>query len=387
METKPIRIGISANEDSGDMLGAKLIRSLRAQTDRPIEVVGMGGALLQQEGCRLLVSIDEAKAFKLESLSSVWNMLSLRRSLKNDFLSWRPDVFIGLDAPDFNLPLAKQLRSSGIRTIQYVGPSVWYWRSGRVRDVAKAVDAILLLFPFERDYYKDVPVQAEVTGHPAVDELEVSTETKTARQKLNLETDKPMLGLMMGSRDRELSLLTEDFLRTAMICQKQLPTLRLLANLQSEKHIAYVTQMHKSLCPDLPLTLLKDRSSDVMRAADALLLCSGTVTLEAMLLARPMVVAYRVQPLVFCILKLLFHRFRPLTCFSLPNIIAGRRLVPEFFQKQVCPSQLSIPLLRLLSDSAEAAVQRDAFIQLRDILPTRAADQAARVVLRQLEAR
>ena len=389
--TSTIRVGIVANEDSGDKLGATLLHSLRRQTDARIEAVGMGGPLMEQEGCRLLASVAEVRSYKPELFSSLRQMLALRRRLADYFLTYRPDVFIGLDAPDFNLPLARRLRASGIRTMQYVGPSIWYWRPGRVRQVARAVDEVLLLFPFEKPYYEKVPVRATVTGHPLVDELQPTSPelTAAAKRKFHLAPDVPVLGLMMGSRDRELSALTEDFLRTAVLCQQKIPALHCLVGLQSTQQAEFVQQLRNTLCPELPLTVWPGQAIDVMRAADALLLCSGTVTLEAMLLAKPMAVAYRMPRMLFY-LYLLFLRLSwppslSLPPFSLPNIIAGRRLVPEFIQQQVCPSQLAPVLLRLLTEPAAAAAQRDAFIRLRSTLPLQASDQAARAVCRQLD--
>ena len=372
-----LRVGIVAGEASGDALGAGLVRALALQAGA-LQVEGVGGACLREAGCRILWPVERLAIHGVgEALVRLPGVLRLQRDLRRHFRQQLPDLFIGVDAPDFNLPLAKALRGLGIRTAQYVSPSVWAWRPGRVHQVARAVELLLTLFPFEAACYQEIPLRVEYVGHPLAEDLSRGEgDREEARARLGLQGTGPLIGLLPGSRLGELERHWPLFLETARWCRRRRPGLRFAAALLDPAHLEFCRARAPT---DLPLRCLRGHSLDLMRAADVLLVASGTATLEAMLLQCPMVVAYRISRLN----HLIAHctRLRRLRYIALPNLLAGRELVPEFIQHKMVPEAMGAALLRWLEDAAAVRRLREECLLLQRSLRAGGARRAARHLL------
>lgn len=342
-----LRIGIVAGEASGDLLGAQLIKDLKEKYS-DIEVVGIGGKHLIKNGCKSLYNIERLSVVGIvEVLGRYIELLWIRNKLINYFLEYRPDVFIGIDAPDFNLTLEEKLREQGIKTVHYVSPSVWAWRENRLKKISRAVDLILVLFPFELPYYDKNNIAARFVGHPLAVQLNKEFDKNETRQDLGLPEDKTIIALMPGSRRNELKQHTEIFLRTALWCQQRHENLYFVTNLIDEHARDNFNQSINEICPELPISTFTGDSLRVMQASDQLLLASGTITLEAMLLKKPMVVAYRVSWFTYQI----FSRLNHAAYAALPNLLAGKLLVPECLQDNCTVEKLGAELLIWMSNS------------------------------------
>ena len=371
---KPLRIGMVAGEASGDALGAELIGALRAQ--RPDAVFeGVAGERMRAAGCRALAEVEDLSVMGLaEVLGRLPSLLRLRRRLRRHFLATPPDLFVGIDAPDFNLGLERRLKRAGIRTAHYVSPSVWAWRRYRVRRIARSTDRVLTLFPFEADFYRAHGVDAEFTGHPLVDRIPAAPGRERARRLLGLAGAAPCIALLPGSRRSEVERLLPLFLETARHCVARRPGLRFVLPVAGPWLAASVRQVLRQGFGDVPLTVIDGRAHEAMAAADAVLLASGTATLECLLLERPMVVAYRLHPVTFH----LIHPLLSTPWVALPNLLAARELVPEFLQGAARPAVLGDALLDALQgDEALLAAYRD----IRAHLGRDAAATAARSLL------
>ncbi|MCC7516095.1 MAG: lipid-A-disaccharide synthase [Pseudomonadales bacterium] len=371
-----IRVGIVAGEASGDILGAGLIRALRAVHPDMI-VEGIGGPLMMAEGCHSFFPQDRLAVMGLlEPLKRLPELLRIRRFLREYFLQNPPDVFIGIDSPDFNLSLEQSLREAGIKTVHYVSPSVWAWRQGRLEKIARAVDLVLTLFPFEEAFYRQHAQQfpalrAVCVGHPLADSIPLNVDSAAARTALALPQDKTIVALLPGSRAGEVGRLGRLFLDVAQWCVARKTALHFVmpaASAAREQQLRAVLQDY----PDLPLTLVSGQSHHCMAASAAVLMASGTTTLEAMLLKRPMVVAYRMASMSYAIIS----RLLKVPYVALPNLLANEKLVPEFLQQDATVENLGAALLRWL-DSAHAvqAVQQRFDVMHRDL--RRDADHSA----------
>ena len=335
-----LRIGIVAGEASGDLLGAQLIKDLKEKYS-DIEVVGIGGKHLIENGCKSLFNIERLSVVGIvEVLGRYVELLGIRNKLTNYFLENRPDVFIGIDAPDFNLTLEENLRKQGIKTVHYVSPSVWAWRENRLKKISRAVDLMLVLFPFELPYYDKCNIAARFVGHPLALQLNKTFDKNETRQALGLPTDKIIIALMPGSRRSELKQHTAIFLKTALWCQQRYENLYFVTNLIDEHARDIFNQSINEICPELPISIFTGDSRRVMQASDQLLLASGTITLEAMLLKKPMVVAYRVSWFTYQI----FSRLNHAAYAALPNLLAGKLLVPECLQHNCTVEKLGAEL-------------------------------------------
>lgn len=339
-----LHIGIVAGEISGDILGADLISSIIKQ--RPDAVItGVGGEQLKKTGCQLLYPLDRLAVMGIsEVFGRYFELLKLRRSIRDYFIANPPDVFIGVDAPDFNLPLERMLREHGIKTIHYVSPSVWAWREYRLRAIARSVDLMLILFPFEKSCYEQRGIPVCFTGHPLARKTALLPDRMGARQRLGLAADKTMIAIMPGSRKNELERHVKPFLEALNLCNQQLENLCFASSLADAEARSYVEYMAGIIAPALQLSVYTDQAHDVMEAADVILLASGTVALEAMLLKRPMVVAYKVNWLTCQLAKRLLR----VPYVSLPNLLAGRLIVPECLQQECTPEILTRELLNWL---------------------------------------
>ncbi|MGV0005907.1 MAG: lipid-A-disaccharide synthase [Candidatus Porifericomitaceae bacterium WSBS_2022_MAG_OTU9] len=384
MSAASFKLAIVANEHSGDALGASLVEALRRQLGgRQLQVRGMGGELLAAAGCELVYSSDEVRGWAggfFSSVLMVKRLLAVRKALAADFCQWQPDVFVGVDASDFNLTLARQLRVAGIRTVQYVSPSVWCWRTSRKYKVAKSVHLLLALYSFEKQLYAGLPLKVTVVGHPMADIVK-PVDMVEARTGLGLG-EGALLGVMFGSRSRELDQLAVVFAQTAAYCHASLPQLQCITSTVSAEFANRIEDIWRQHAPQVPLRIEQGRTHKVMAACDALLVCNGTVALEATFLQKPMVSAYRLANSI----AILFMLFSPVFILllmgrrwlCLPNIIAGRSVVPEFMQWRARPKAISDAVLGLLR-SSKASPQE--LSQLVASMPTNCSDKAAAAVL------
>jgi lipid-A-disaccharide synthase len=370
--TDLMRVALVAGEASGDILGAGLMQALKAQYPQ-IEFIGVGGPLMQAQGLTSYFPMERLAVMGLvEVLGRLPELLSRRKRLIRTLIDAKPDVFIGIDAPDFNLTVELKLRQAGIKTVHYVSPSVWAWRQKRVLKIREACDLMLTLFPFEAQFYQDHQVPVRFVGHPLADTIPQQADRHSARDALNLLQDQPVVALLPGSRGGEVARLGSLFLDAAVRLRTLRPGIQFVLPCASPERRAQLEQM--LVGRDLPLTLLDGRSHDALAACDAVLIASGTATLEALLYKRPMVVAYKVAPLTYRILK----RLVTSAYISLPNLLAERLLVPEMIQDAATPEALA-QLLAPLLDGGE--VQTEGFDVIHRALRRDASVQAATAVL------
>ncbi|MDO9617610.1 MAG: lipid-A-disaccharide synthase [Pseudomonas sp.] len=370
--TDLMRVALVAGEASGDILGAGLMQALKAQYPQ-IEFIGVGGPLMQAQGLNSYFPMERLSVMGLvEVLGRLPELLSRRKRLINTLIAAKPDVFIGIDAPDFNLTLELKLRQAGIKTVHYVSPSVWAWRQKRVLKIREACDLMLTLFPFEAQFYQDHQVPVRFVGHPLADTIPQQADRAAAREALNLAQNQPVVALMPGSRGGEVSRLGSLFLDAAVRLRTLRPGIQFVLPCSSPERRAQLEQM--LVGRDLPLTLLNGRSHEALAACDAVLIASGTATLEALLYKRPMVVAYKVAPLTYRILK----RLVTSAYISLPNLLAERLLVPEMIQDAATPEALAQLLAPLLNGGE---VQTEGFDVIHRALRRDASVQAAQAVL------
>ena len=373
-----MRIGMVAGEASGDILGADLLAALAARES--IESRGIAGPEMIAAGCDAQYSSDRLAVMGLaEVLKHLPDLLKVRRVLREQMLDWQPDVFVGIDAPDFNLGVEKWLKLRGVKTVHYVSPSVWAWRASRAARIGASADRVLTLFPFEPEIYAQYGVDAVFVGHPLADRIPDSVDPKPLRAELALDPAAPVLAILPGSRMSEVSRLVTPFLQTAAWLQQRIPDLQCVIPLAGNHLRAPIERARAAVAPELPLRLVEGRSRDAMAAADAVLLASGTAALEAMLLKRPMVVSYRLAALTYAIVRT--FRLLKVDRVSLPNVLAGQPLVPELMQGRATPEYLGPALLELLESDAARAAQIEPFHELHQLLRRDASARAAEAVL------
>ena len=372
-----LRVGIIAGESSGDNIAADLIAAIRERVPDAV-FTGIAGPRMQAAGCASLAPMEQLSVMGLaEVLSHLPGLLALRRRMCRHFITERPDIFIGVDAPDFNLALERRLKQAGIPVLHYVSPSVWAWRQYRVRKIAASTDCILTLFPFEERFYHDHNVQARFVGHPLADRIADSVDRQQAREHLQFDHAGALVALLPGSRLGEVRRLAPDFIRAAVWCAGQRPDLRFVVPLATPRCRQAFEQALAEVGADRPLTLLDGQGLEAMAAADAVLLASGTATLECLLLKRPMAVAYRVAPLTYQLARRLVRT----RYFSLPNLLADRPLVREFIQHEVTAENLGRELLALLQDTRRIADMMEQFNRIHATLCRDASQVAADTVL------
>lgn len=377
MPNRPLTIGLVAGETSGDILGAGLIRALKAQCPGA-RFVGVAGPLMQAEGCEAWYEMEELAVMGVvEVLERLPRLLKIRRDLTRRFSELKPDVFVGIDAPDFNITLEGRLKQHGIRTIHYVSPSVWAWRQKRVFKIGKATNLVLAFLPFEKAFYDRFNVPCRFIGHTMADAMPLQPDRLAARAVLGIAPDARCLALLPGSRNAEVEMLSADFLKTALQLRSHYPDLEVVVPLVNAKRRAQFERIKAEVAPDLPAHLLDGKGREAMIASDAALLASGTAALECMLAKCPMVVGYRMQPLTFW----LAERLVKTPYVSLPNLLAGRELVTELLQHDCVPAKLAAALLPLLEDSPESARLKQTFLELHQSIRCGADQQAAQAVL------
>ena len=377
------RIAIVAGEVSGDRLGAGLIRAVHARHPE-IRFVGIAGPLMQAAGAEAWLQSEELAIMGLaEVVRHLPRLRRIIRQLEARLLADPPDLYIGIDAPDFNLRIERTVRAAGIPTVHYVSPSVWAWRSGRVRMLREACDNVLCLLPFEAEFLQRHQVPAVFVGHPLADELPADPDPAPARRELGLPMAGRVVALMPGSRSGELERLGPVFAETASWLKSRLPDVVFVAPMATPELRTRFAAQWQQATGGLPIQLVDGQSHTAMTAADAILLASGTATLEAMLLNRPMVVAYRISPLSYALVKL--FRLIHVQYMALPNLLADEALVPEFVQGQVEPATLGAALLELLERPENRQHLTGRFRQLGESLRHAASERAADTVLAMLK--
>ena len=375
---RPLRFALAAGEASGDTLGAGLIEAIRALAPDS-EFVGMAGPKMIAAGCEPWYRSEEIAVMGFfEVLPHLRRILALRRELIGRIEHAQVDAFIGIDAQDFNKPAEAQLKRAGIKTVQYVSPQVWAWRQSRVATIREAVDLVLCVLPFEPKFYAAHGVNAKFVGHPLADAIPLEIDKAAARAKLGFPLDKPVLAVLPGSRRSEVSRLSAPFMATAAWLESRVPGLTVAVAIASDS----IAELFHEATFGLDVSrakLIPQKAREIMAAADVVLTASGTASLEALLTKRPMVVAYKMVPLTYWLLRRL--GVSKLPYFSLPNLLAGRALVPEFVQGQVRPDVLGPAVLGALDGTGLKPGWYDAFADIHRQLRCDASASAAREVL------
>ena len=378
---KALRIGIVAGESSGDTLGAALITALRARVPQ-LKCFGVAGPKMIAAGCEAWASSEELAMMGFtEPLLHLPRLLKLRSMLTSRLGTLRPDVFVGIDAPAFNLGLEKRLKARGLKTVQYVSPQVWAWRQGRVRTMSKACDLVLCLLPFETDFYSQHGVPAVFVGHPLADQIPLEVDRAAARGELGIDSARTVVALLPGSRMGEVERLGADFAAAAAWIASRRPDIRFVAPMASARVRAAFERQVAALPSAfaLAITLLDGQAQRALAAADAVIVASGTATLETLLTGRPMVVAYRVSAATAFLLRTLGLVKVPY--FSQPNLLVGRRLVPEFFQEAVSGAALGAALLHEIEDARHVSELSREFRKVHELLRRGGAERAATAIL------
>lgn len=383
----PKRFALVAGEASGDLLGAGLIEKLRERYP-DAQFAGVGGDAMRAAG---LDAWYDAQALAVMGLAEVLRhlprLLKLRRELRERLLAWKPDVFIGIDAPDFNLGLERWLKQRGTLTVHYVSPSVWAWREGRAAKIGRSADRVLCLFPMEPPIYARHGVDARFIGHPLADAMPLDPDRLHARDALDLTADTPMLALLPGSRLGEIRRLSADFLSAALLILRQQPNLRVVAPMaNAAARAAFEAELdaHPEAAELKPaLRITEGNARTVMVAADVILLASGTATLEGMLAKRPMVVAYKIAPLTYSIVKGL--RMLKVDHYALPNVLANEALVPELMQYDCTPENLAAAISSWLRNPTSMTALPPRFRELHQVLRRDASARAAEAVAELVE--
>ena len=378
-------IAIIAGEVSGDILGAGLIHALKARYPHA-KFIGIGGERMIAEGFETLFDMEELSVMGLvEVLKHLPRLLKIRRSIIEQLSALKTDIFIGIDAPDFNLDVELKLKQQGIKTIHYVSPSVWAWRQKRVYKIAAATNLVLAFLPFEKAFYDRFNVPCRFIGHTMADAIPLKPNRDEACQLLNLEPAQRYVAMLVGSRGSEVEFLSEPFLQTAQLLHQRYPDVKFLVPLINQKRRQQFEQIKQRVAPELDMILLDGNARAAMITAESTLLASGTAALEAMLCKSPMVVGYRMKPFTYFLAK----RLVKTKYVSLPNLLADEMLVPELIQEDCNPTKLAEKLSLYLSEDKSAVQNRHVLLQrfaeLHQRIQCNADQQAAQAVIDLLE--
>ncbi len=374
-----VRIAMVAGEASGDLLASLLIGALKTKLP-DVVFYGIGGPRMQAQGFDAWWPIDKLSVMGyVDALKNYREIAGIRRQLKKRLLELRPDIFIGVDAPDFNLGLEIELKAAGIKTIHYVSPSIWAWRSGRIKKIGRAVNRLLALFPMEPPLYEKENIPVTFVGHPLADIIPLETSQVEVRDKLGITRDVPVFALLPGSRKGELEKMADTFVQTArLIRERFLPDALFVVPLTTrETRLQFEAAIYRQRAAEVPFRLLFGHAQDALGAADVSLVASGTATLEAALIKRPMVITYKVARSSWWIGKWLVHS----PYVGLPNILAGRAVVPEILQDQATPENLAEALVKLYEDKDNAAAVAETFTDIHLQLRRNNAEKAANAVI------
>jgi lipid-A-disaccharide synthase len=379
------RVGIVAGEASGDTLGAELISSFEALSPG-VQFFGIAGPKMRAAGCEVWENASALSVIGLfEVIPHLRRLLRLRRSTELRLLAARPDVFVGVDAKEFNLSLSKRLRTRGLLTVQYVSPQVWAWRQKRVLNIHRAVDLVLCLLPFEKRFYDASGVKAAFVGHPLADAIPLEVDRAAARRKLGLDLDAIVIALLPGSRNSEVEFLGADFAAAASCLQRARAGVVFIAPMANPEVSARFARALSTHAPQLAVTLLDNAAQTALIAADAALVTSGTASLEAALCKRPMVVIYRLGAMTACMIKTFKLVKSPF--FAQPNLLAGRRVVGEYFQDDIDPEKIASELLAWIDDRPRRQELQSVFQQIHLELRQGASVRAAQEILALLSGR
>lgn len=376
--TKKVVIGIVAGEASGDLLGSLLMAALK-ESIPDVQFVGIGGPKMKAVGMELLFPMEKlAVNGYVEVLRHYREIAGIRRKLRAHFLKVLPDVFIGVDAPDFNLDLELSLKQHGIPTIHYVSPSIWAWRGERIHKIKRAVTHMLALFPHEPKLYEQAGILVDYVGHPLADILPEHPKRDAMRETMRIPAHAKVFAFLPGSRQGEVRRLAQIYIKTAQLILQTYPDARFLVPLVSRETRGIFEQaLYDCDAQELPITMLFGHAQDAMIAADGVLVASGTATLEAALLKRPMVITYRLNALSLWMMK----RKGYLPYYGLPNILCGRFVVPELMQEDATPENLAQALLNLVNDKQAVAELEQTFLELHRTLRQDTAHKAASAIL------
>ena len=379
-------IAIVAGEVSGDILGAGLIRALKVRYPQA-GFIGIAGKQMLAEGCETLVDMEEIAVMGLaEVVKHLPRLLKIRKQVVQTMLAEKPDIFIGIDAPDFNLYVEEKLKAQGIKTVHYVSPSVWAWRQKRIYKIARATNMVLAFLPFEKAFYDRFSVPCRFVGHTMADAIPLKPNRAEACNALHIDANQRYMAILVGSRGAEVEFLAEPFLKTALLLKEKYPDLQFLVPLINEKRRRQFEQIKADIAPELELILLDGQARQAMIAAEATLLASGTAALECMLCKSPMVVGYRMKPLTYWLAK----RLVKTKYISLPNLLADEMLVPEMIQEDCTAEKLAEKLIPYLEQNESAVQNRHVliqrFINLHKMIQCDADQQAAQAVIELLEA-
>jgi lipid-A-disaccharide synthase len=381
----PLRVGLVAGEASGDTLGADLIQALRRLAP-DAQFFGVAGPKMQAAGCEMWEPAESFAVMGLfEVLRDLPRLVRLLARVGDQFLAARPDVFIGIDAPDTNLRLARRLHEAGIPTVQYVSPQVWAWRQGRARSIHRAVDLVLCLLPFEKRFYDEHGMHAEFVGHPLADAIPLTVDRAAARRALGLEETAQVVALLPGSRRGEVARLVEDFAATARWLAAQRPQLVFIAPMASAATREIFSQGLLRHAPGLAVRLIDGQAQTALIAADVVLVASGTASLETALCKRPMVVVYRLGALSAWILRRL--NLVKAKFFAQPNLLADRRVVGEYFQEEIVPESIGAELLMWLDDTERRSGLEQEFSRIHADLRRDAGSRAALAIMTLVQSR
>lgn len=373
-----VRIAMVAGEASGDLLSSHLIQAIKSRLPNAV-FYGIGGPKMLGQGFKAWHPLEVlAVRGYVEVLKHYREISAIRRDLKRRLLADPPDIFIGVDAPDFNLNLEKALKEGGIPSIHYVSPSIWAWRAKRIHKIGAAVSRVLALFPFEPSLYEKQGIPVSYVGHPLADMLPLEDGRGAARQMLDLPLQQPVFALLPGSRQSELQFMADTFIATAAEIHKKLPNALFLVPLTTrETRLLFESALYRCNARELPIRMLFGHAHDAMMAADAVLVASGTATLEAALLKRPMAIAYKMAPFSYRLMR----RMGYLPYVGLPNILAGKFVVPEFIQDDATPENLAQALLNFYADKNTCERIGDAFREIHLQLRQNTAEKAASAIL------
>jgi lipid-A-disaccharide synthase len=373
-----LHVGIVAGESSGDQIGAALIGALRRSVPG-LRITGMAGPKMKAAGCEAIASVDELSVMGLvEVVRQYPRLRRLRERLCQYYLTARPDVFVGIDVPDFVMGIEARLHAKRVKTIHYVAPQIWAWRQSRARKIAGRLDLLLALFPFEESFFRQYGIDARFVGHPVADQIPLERDMAGARGRLGLDRDRSYVALMPGSRKQELRRHVDLFLEAAGRIAEEIGDVAFVAGAIDADAREFMLQRSRLVRPAIELDVRQGDAHDVLGACDAALVASGTVTLEGMFCKTPMVVSYRLAPLTFCIMK----RLVKIPYVAMPNILAATALVPEYVQREVRPELLARAITGWLRDGDRVAHYQTKCMEIHKMLRRNAAARAAREVLR-----
>ncbi len=375
-----MRIAIVVGEVSGDILGSRLIKALLLHHPE-ITFEGIAGAEMIAIGCNALYPMEKLAVMGFsEILPRLRELLSIRKKLVQRWQQNPPDLFIGIDAPDFNLRLEALLHKKGIKTVHYVSPSIWAWRENRVKKIKGNIDQMLTLFPFEVDFYRKHQIPATFVGHPLADEIPLPSDQRSARESLGLDNETHLLAVLPGSRNGEIKRIAPDFLQALVLIHQKFPNWQFIVPLINNKIRFQFETLQQQIAPLLPITLINGQSRTVMTASNQILMASGTAVLEGMLINRPMIAAYRVSALTAFIIR----RFKMIKSkyYTLPNNLCDEYLVPELIQEQVTANNILQEVEKQFKQSTQQCNYRSQrFHEVHLQLRQNASQQAAKTIL------